>query len=263
MTLALIAGRGRLPDAVAQSVEGELMVAALEGFPPDALAVDVEFRIEQLGSFITNLKDRGVTEVCFAGAIRRPPLDPAAVDAATLPLVPRMMKALQEGDDAALRTVLGFFEEAGLTVRGAHEVSPDLLPPPGVLTARKPDTQNERDAERAEQIVEALGAADVGQSCVVHKGQALAVEALPGTDWMLESLVSFRDGQTGGIFFKTPKPGQDLRIDMPTIGSETVVKAARAGLDGIVISAGGVLSIGLADIVKGLDERGMFLWVRG
>lgn len=260
--LALIAGRGRLPEYVAEHAEGPVTIAALEGFPPDTLKPQKTFRIEHLGSFLAELTQAGVTKACFAGAIRRPPLDPSAVDAATMPLVPRMMQALQQGDDAALRTVLAFFEEAGIEVIGAHEIVPDLLPAPGIPTARKPDASHESDAARAAEILDALGKADVGQSCIVYQGQALAIEALPGTDWMLKSIVPFRDGNTGGIFFKSPKPGQDLRVDMPTIGGQTVSRAQKAGLEGIVIAGGGVLAIDLPDIVRRLDKRNMFLWVR-
>lgn len=259
--LALIAGQGKLPEYVAEHAAGPLYIAALEGFPPDSLKPETSFRIERLGSFLAELEAKGVTKVCFAGAIRRPPLDPSAVDDATMPLVPRMMQALEQGDDAALRTVLVFFEEWGIDVIGAHEIVPDLLPPPGIPTVRKPDAQHERDAIRADTILAALGEADVGQSCIVHKGQALAVEAMPGTDWMLKSIAAYCN--TGGIFSKAPKPGQDRRIDMPTIGPETVERAGKAGLDGIVIAAGGVLAVDLADIVRRLDERNMFLWVRG
>ena len=259
--LALIAGTGRLPEYVAEHADGPVTIAALEGFTPEHLTPQTTFRIERLGSFLAELTQAGVTRVCFAGAIRRPPLDPSAVDAATMPLVPRMMEALQKGDDAALRTVLAFFEEAGIAVIGAHEIVPDLLPPPGIPTKRKPDAQNERDAARADTILAAMGQADVGQSCIVHKGQALAIEAKPGTDWMLKSIVAY--GNTGGIFSKAPKPGQDRRIDMPTIGPLTVSRVAKAGLDGIVIEAGGVLAIDVPEIVRRLDNQNMFLWVRG
>lgn len=260
--LALIAGWGKLPEYVARAVEGPVTVAALEGADVATLVPERRFRVERLGSFIAELKEADVTQVCFAGAVARPALDPALVDAATMPLVPRMMQALAAGDDAALRIVLSFFEEAGIEVRGAHEIVPDLLPPAGVPTARQPDDRAVRDAERGAAILAAMGAVDVGQAVIVHAGQALAVEALPGTDWMLKSIVAYRDGRTGGILCKGPKPGQDRRIDMPTIGPDTVSRAAKAGLDGIVVEAGGVLVIDADEVVRRLDDGGMFLWVR-
>ena len=259
--LALIAGQGRLPAVLASSLDQAPLVASLEGFIPDGLPVDLTFRIEHLGSFLAELKTKGATEVCFAGAVRRPPLDPSAIDAATMPLVPRIMQALHLGDDAALRVVLDIFEEAGITIRAAHDVLPKLLPDAGLLTTAPLSPTAEKDAARAAEIVAALGAADIGQACVVKAGQALALEGSFGTDWMLDSLVRRADGD-GGLLFKAPKPGQDRRIDLPTIGLETVRAAAAAKLDGIVIEAGGVMVLDRDDTVKSADDRGLFIWVR-
>ncbi|MBT8410072.1 MAG: UDP-2,3-diacylglucosamine diphosphatase LpxI [Alphaproteobacteria bacterium] len=263
--LVLVAGQGALPGYLAQVLESAgtpFQLAALEGFEMDGAAAHParSFRIETLGSFLADMVALGATEVCSAGSIQRPPLDPTRVDAATMPLVPRMMKALAEGDDAALRIVLGFFEEAGLRIRGAHEIAPDLLPQAGVLSNAQPQVQDEQDAARGADIVAAMGAADIGQSCVVRKRQALAVEAMPGTDWMLASIADLGPG--GGILYKAPKPGQDRRIDLPLIGPDTVEGAARARLAGIVIEAGGVMVLDKPATIAAADKAGLFVWVR-
>ncbi|MEP0565146.1 MAG: UDP-2,3-diacylglucosamine diphosphatase LpxI, partial [Paracoccaceae bacterium] len=236
--LALIAGQGALPAHLIAAAQTRPFVASLERFPPDTVTPDLTFRIEQLGSFLQTLKEKGVREVCFAGSLQRVPLEPGEIDPATMPLVPRMMEALKSGDDAALRTVLSFFEEAGLIIRAAHEIAPDLLPDAGTLGSVAPDNEDEEEAVRAAQVVAAMGAVDIGQACVVHRGQVLASEGVFGTDWMLQSLESRTDAGTGGLFFKAAKPGQDRRIDLPTIGPGTVAAAAQAGLKGIAIEQG-------------------------
>ncbi len=259
--LALIAGRGQLP-AVLVDCLGELpFVASLEGFDPELLVPDRRFRLEHLGTLIAELKELGVTEVCFAGAVSRPAIDPSAIDAATMPLVPKIKAALGAGDDGALRAVLAIFEEAGFSIRAADEIVPALLPRPGVVTTRPVEDQHRVDAQRAADIVAGLGALDIGQSCVVKQGQVLAIEGRYGTDWMLESLRVRPDGQ-GGIFYKAKKPGQDRRIDLPVIGVDTVAGAAGAGLDGLVIECGGVMVLDLAAATRDADEAGLFLWVR-
>jgi DUF1009 family protein len=293
---ALIAGSGQLPGHLAGIMSADpapWCLCALHGYTPDITNAPspIGFRIETLGSFLTQLKTLGVTQVCFAGAIQRPALDPSLIDAATLSLVPRMMAALQSGDDGALRVVLEIFEEAGFEILAAHQIAPDLLPDPGILVGPQPNQTQIKDALRGAAIVAALGAADIGQACVVAQGQALASEALPGTDWMLrsltvvqtlpgstpdvikrlsdaatppEKLIRVRDPAlpTGGILFKGPKPAQDLRIDMPTIGAETIRLAAEVGLDGIVIVQGGVMVLDLAVVLAAADKAGIFLWVR-
>ena len=260
--LALIAGQGALPKVLAEAVDERPLIAALARFPPATLVPDITFRIETLGSFLQDLTARGVTGVCFAGALRRHPIEPAEIDAATMPLVPRMAEALQQGDDAALSTVLAFFEEAGFSVKAAHEVLPDLLPPPGHLTEAPPTDSDRADVARAADVLAALSGADVGQGCVVHRRQVLAVEGAVGTDWMLASLEHRPDDGTGGTFYKAPKAGQDRRIDLPVIGPETVHAAADAGLYGIAVEAEGVMVLDRATTVALAEKLGVYLWVR-
>ena len=149
----------------------------------------------------------------------------------------QVLGALRAGDDGALRVIVSLFENAGLRVRAASDVLPALLLPEGVPTRARPSDLDGADAARGETIVAALGRADIGQGCVVAEGQALAIEALPGTDWMLQSL-QMPGGErlatlpAGGLLYKAPKPGQDRRIDLPTIGPETLRNAAAAGLRG-------------------------------
>ena len=303
--LALIAGQGGLPRVLANALgrSGRSWFAChLKGFAPEGVGQSRAFRIEVLGSFIEGLKADGVTEVCFAGSIARPPLDPSAVDAATMPLVPRMMQALQAGDDAALRAVIGFFEEAGIAVVGAQDIAPALLDLPVTGT---PSARDLSDIERAAAVHRALAPLDVGQGCVVAGGQVLAVEAAPGTDFMLATLAAgpprppvprappsggifggdlfgsaadwlsgggggvnpalpefARPG--GGIFFKAAKAGQDRRIDLPTIGPETVRRVAKAGLNGIAVERGAVLVLEAEEVAAQLRARGLFLaaWER-
>lgn len=292
--LALIAGRGQLPDHIVAAQSQPALVAALEGFAPDHLSPDITFRVERLGSFIADLQARGVTEICMAGAIGRPALDPAMIDAATMPLVPRMMQALGQGDDGALRVVIALFEEAGFTIRAAHEICPDLLLPEGVPTKARPGPQHGAPARLGKATIAEMGRADQGQACVVRRGDVLAREGADGTDAMLARLGSgparpddpdpltwgfdaITDAATsaldwlggraaghhdGAILCKGPKPDQDRRVDLPTIGPGTAMRAADAGLDGIVIEAGGVLVLDLPAVLRILDDKGLFLWVR-
>jgi DUF1009 family protein len=99
------------------------------------------------------------------------------------------------GDDGALRVVLGVFEEAGFVVLAAHELVPDLLPSPGILSAARPTAQHDSDAARAEAVHRIIAAADVGQGVIVRAGQVLAVEAGPGTDFMLRSVAGLAEGR--------------------------------------------------------------------
>lgn len=296
MSLALICGRGRLPRIVADAQPARPLVCVLRGYEPDGLAADLTFHLETLGTLLGDLKAQGVTRVCLCGAIRRPPIDPSRLDAATMPLVPRLQRALTSGDDGALRIVMELFEEAGLEIAAVHDLVPELLPSPGVLTLRACAPQIDADAGLGERTVAAMGARDVGQACLVRGGIVLAREDAAGTDAMLARLAKARragsgelltspaalsddmfgglleDGTgwltgrmtpgEGGILFKAPKPDQDRRADLPVIGPGTAEGAAAAGLDGIVIEAGGVMVLDRAKTVARCDELGLFLWIR-
>lgn len=261
---ALIAGQGRLPPLIAARLDDPL-VAALEGFAPEGLAAE-PFRLERLVPFMDHLADQGVTRVCFAGAVRRPRLEPEMFDPRTASFVPRILAAMQSGDDAALRVVLALFEEAGFRIVPATEIAPELLVPPGVL-AGNPTAADREDAARAAAIVSALGAQDLGQGAVVAQGLCLAVETLPGTDAMLDFVARHAGARPNprgarGVLFKAPKPGQDRRIDLPALGPHSVEGAARAGLAGIAWEAGGVMLLEAEAAVAAAREAGLFLWAR-
>jgi DUF1009 family protein len=264
---AIIAGRGRLPGALVAAMDRAPLVAALDGFAPEGLIPDLTFRVERLVPFLRLLEDRGVSRVVFAGAVQRPRLDPALLDPGTAELLPRLMQAMAAGDDATLRAVVEVFEEFGFAVAGVEAVAPSLLPGAGVLAGSVTD-RDRADAARAAEIVAALGAVDVGQGAVVAQGLCLGVEALPGTDALLESVAGLKPGlrpdpaRGRGLVYKAAKPGQDRRIDLPTLGPETVRGAAAAGLGGIVWEAGSVICLDLSEMQRLAGESGLFLWAR-
>lgn len=263
--IAVIAGQGALaPNLIARLDHPS--VHALEGFAPKGVVADI-FRLERLVPFLDSLIDRGVDRVVFAGAIRRPRLDPEAFDPRTAQLVPRILTAIQSGDDAALREVLEIFEEHGISICSVMDIAPDMIPQEGILTGA-PSAADRRDAGRAAMILATLGPLDIGQGAVVAQGQCLAIETLPGTDAMLDFTACHRalkpdPNGAKGVFYKAPKPGQDLRIDLPTLGPDTVDQAAAAGLAGIAWQAGGVILLDRDEAVRRAAAAGLFLWARG
>ncbi|MEL6464510.1 MAG: UDP-2,3-diacylglucosamine diphosphatase LpxI [Pseudomonadota bacterium] len=297
--LALVTGTGALPAVVAAQQPHPSLICALEGHPPDGLTVDIWFRLETIGTLLHQLVERGVTDVCLCGAIQRPGFNPLKLDARTMPLVPTLANAIKDGEDAALRTILGLFESRGMQVHGAHELASELLPPSGVLTTVPVPAGLERQVRAAEQVSIEQGRADEGQSCVIRDSQVIAREGASGTDAMLRGLTQrpvkptppaddpfgaamdfvgdvlddaadwlsgpvaeARAKPIGGVFFKAPKPGQDTRVDLPTVGPGTARAVIDARLDGMVLAAGGVMVLERVEVVRLLDEAGLFLWVR-
>lgn len=289
--LALIAGTGKLPVVLHDRLAEEghnFAVCAMHGFEPD-IGKTIAFRLENLGVFLTQLADLGVQQVCLAGAVRRPQINPTLIDTETKPLVERLQAAMALGDDGTLREIIAIFEERGFAVVGASLIAPDLLPEEGVPTLAAPTTQSKSDAALGQQIVARMGEADTGQACIIKGNNVLAEEGPDGTDAMIRPFLPSQDSAlnlgpldffddvvssaadwlsgkagnaTGGILFKGPKPKQDRRVDLPVIGPETARLATSAGLAGIVIEANGVMVLDFEEVVQILDDAGLFLWVR-
>ena len=265
--IAIVAGAGGLPAelaaALTDSGEQAPMICAPEGVAPDGLRVDLAFRVERLAPFMRHLVDSGVGVVSFAGPVHRMALDPAVFDPETATFVPRLVGAMQGGDDATLRVVMELFEEYGLQVQGLASLAPQLLAGEGVLGERPPDTSESADAARGTAILQALSPVDVGQGCVVADRLCLAVEALYGTDTMLSQVAACRDSRAphkGGVFVKRAKAGQDLRVDLPAIGPATVRAAQAARLTGICLQAGHVVILDRAETLAAAKAAGIALW---
>lgn len=272
--LGIIAGTGRLPQILAEyaATQGRACsVITLAGVPvPWADGRDDVIRasFEKLGTLWADMTAAGIRDVVFAGAMTRPKLDMAAADAGFLALAPKLLPALQSGDDAALAVIVAGFEAQGFDICGADALLPDLTEPAGVLGRHTPKDADRADAARAAEIVAGLGALDIGQGAVVAQGLCMATESIQGTDAMLgfaaDGLSRYRPAPEGarGVLLKAPKPGQDRRIDLPAIGPDTIRNAAAAGLGGVVIAAGGVMILDRQETIAEADRTGLFLWSR-
>lgn len=256
--VALIAGRGDLPAALAGALQPPPIVCALMGQEPNGLEPDKLFRLETLGSLITGLLRDGVTEVCLCGAIKRPDIDPTAIDSDTMALIPVLKTALTSGDDGALRAVMGLFEAQGIAIRAAHEIAPALLAPAGVIGAKVPDCRMGANLSAASAALSEMAKADLGQAVIVRDGSVFACEDERGTDALLSDMAA--SGAMDAVLVKAPKPGQDLRADLPTIGPETVKAAQQAGLAGIVVAAGATLVLDRDAVIAACDAAGLFLY---
>jgi len=260
--LAILAGQGALPQRIAAEHASALFVhfEGLNVLLPGNDAFQASF--ERFGEMFDGLHKAGVTEVVFAGGLARPALNPANFDAKMMQLAPGFMAAMQGGDDGLLRAVIKAFEHEGFTVRGAHELVSGLTAEAGLLAGPKPSEVDQSDAIRARSILTALGPLDVGQGVVVADGQALGLESAQGTDAMLRFVAETPDElrqRARGVLVKAPKPGQDLRVDMPAIGPATVEGAVKAGLAGIIIDAGAVLLLDREAMLTAAETAGLFI----
>jgi DUF1009 family protein len=268
--LGLIAGGGRLPIEIAahcRRAGRPVFVVRLKGLADGALAEfdGADVGLAELGKCLKALKAAGCEAVCLAGQVARPDFSALSPDLRGMAALPGALAAARKGDDALLRFLLGEFEKEGFAVEGAEAAMADLVIGEGPLGRHRPRDADAADAVRALETARAIGALDIGQAAVVCDGVVLAVEAQEGTDAMLDRVVALPAALRGdaaarrGVLAKAPKPIQDLRIDLPTIGPATVERAAAAGLAGIVGERGRLIVLERARTVALADEFGLFL----
>jgi UDP-2,3-diacylglucosamine hydrolase len=269
--LGIICGGGAIPLAVAAAVQRRgrrVMLFALRGFV-DAQAVAAFphcwIAIGQFGRFRRLARAEGCRDLVLVGGLVRPAIRQVRLDWATLVEMPRILRAFRGGDDHLLTGIGRILESDGFRLLGAHEVAPDITAPPGALGIHQPDADAAGDIARGFEMLDALSPFDVGQAAVIAKGRVLAVEAAEGTDAMLQRVVALREaGRIGlprgtGVLVKAPKQRQDRRFDLPSIGPDTVLHAARAGLAGIAVVAGGTIIAEPQCLVEAADKNGLFV----
>jgi UDP-2,3-diacylglucosamine hydrolase len=269
--LGLICGGGTLPRAVAESVSKRgraVVLFALRGHADPTLVARYPhhwLRVGQFGAFTRLARSAGCRDVVFIGSLVRPTLWNLRPDFLALMMLPRIMAAYRGGDNHLLSGVSRIVEEQGFRLLGAHEVAPEILVPEGVLGRIDVSEQDRQDITLGLNYLHASGAFDIGQAVVVAGKRVLAVEAAEGTDQMLTRVAELRaNGRIGtpagiGVLVKAPKPGQDRRFDLPSIGPNTVAGVARAKLAGIAVVGGTTVIAEPERLVSEADRAGIFV----
>lgn len=268
--LGLIAGGGSLPVEIAEHCQRSgraVFVIRLKGFAGGDLArfAGAEVGLAELGKCFKALRRAGCKAVCLAGQVNRPDFSTLMPDLRGLAALPAAIAAARKGDDALLRMLVAEFEKEGFSVEGAHEVMDDLGLAAGPLGRVTPGDEHLADIDQALSVARAVGRLDAGQAAVVCRGLVLALEAAEGTDALLARVADLpealrgRPGAPQGVLAKAPKPIQETRVDLPTIGPATVEAVARAGLAGIVGEAGRLLVLDREAVIALADDLGLFI----
>ncbi|MBT3991389.1 MAG: UDP-2,3-diacylglucosamine diphosphatase LpxI [Rhodospirillaceae bacterium] len=262
--LGIIAGGGNLPRRiidVCRATQRAFYVIAVEGHALADELYDVPhswLRIGTAASGIKILKQENVQEIVMIGDVKMPSLRELRPDLKTAAFFAKIgTRAL--GDNSLLSAVAQELEKEGFKIIGVDEILNDLLAPEGLLGAVEIADEFSGDVKIGIEAALQLGARDIGQAVIVRAGDILLEEDRTGTAAMM---VRGRDGEldvAGGLLVKLKKPGQDRRMDLPTIGADTIQQAHEAGLKGIVIQAGETLIVDLAAMIAVADEAGIFV----
>ncbi len=267
MKIGLLAGDGDLPKAVitAARQDGYDIFVAHLGKVIDMDVEGANFSLGEFGKITKAFKKTNVTHVCFAGNVARPDFKKLRPDFKTLTKLPGAIKAAKDGDDALLKYVVQTFEDDGFAVIAPQDLCSSLLMPDGALGAHSLTKGHRDDAEKAMKTAMAIGELDIGQGAIICRGLVLAVEAQEGTDAMLRRVADLpldirgSSDSRAGVLAKMLKPCQEERVDLPTIGPETIKLAAEAGLAGIIVESGNAFVLDKEAVVSAADAAKMFV----
>ena len=265
--LALISGGGALPVEIARYLKRTgrpYTVIRIDGLS-DVELNDHPGHTLDLGDFprlFEILAAEQVKAVTMCGYVQRPDFNAMQKDGH----LQSIQSAGRGGDDSLLRQVAKVIVSQGYHIEGAHEANPDLLIGSGLQAGPDPSPEAMEDAQEAMRVAAAIGALDIGQAVVVAGRITLAVEAQEGTQAMLGRIAILNPALRGtlvnrrGVLAKLAKPIQDLRLDMPTIGLQTIEDVAAAGLCGIVAHTHALLIIDKPAVFARASELGVFIY---
>lgn len=265
----MIAGGGRFPVIVAQSAKKRGLRVVCIGHkqftPPELSQICdcyVNLGLGRLGAAIRFFKRHGVTEISWAGWIRKERL---FLPWRLLSILPdwRMLrlwyfKVRNRQDATLLSAIADEFASEGIRVIHSMQQCPELLAEEGTLTTRSPTAAQWEDIRFGWGVAKRLADLDVGQSVVVCEKTTLAVEGIEGTDRCIRRAGEFyRRG--GFTVVKLAKEGHDMRFDVPTIGPDTIESLVVAKGAVLAVEAGRTMVIEREETIHRANKQGIVL----
>jgi UDP-2,3-diacylglucosamine hydrolase len=269
--LAIVCGAGSLPFALADAAARRgrrVVLFALRGWADPQRVAAYPHHWTWMGQFDRFMRlatDEGCRDIAFIGSVARPSLWKIRPDLRVLRLMPQIVRLYRGGDDHLQSGIGRLFEQYGFRLVGPREIAPELAMPLGPLGSRTPDERDRADIARGLALLNATSPYDIGQAVVVAENHVLAVEGPEGTDRMLARVAKLRSNgrirspMGTGVLIKAAKIGQDQRIDLPTIGPQTIEGAAAAGLSGIAVVAGSTIVAEPELIAAAADRAKLFV----
>jgi UDP-2,3-diacylglucosamine hydrolase len=258
--VGLVAGQGELPAILARGMLARgLEVVAIALSEPTYLQLQPLIRrlycfsAGQGNKIIETLKHEGVGDVVLIGKVNKAVLFQRWRFDSRAWRILRRAKSFQ--DDILLTEIIREFEAEGIRVVEQSHFIPNLCPKGGVLSRRWPSQREWRDIEYGFSAARSIGELGIGQTIVVRHGTILAVEGMEGTDEAIAR--GCRLAHQGAVVVKVSRPGQDLRLDMPTVGLKTLQVMCEGRATVLAIEAGKTIIVGDEAFSRAADEAGI------
>lgn len=258
--IGLIAGSGQFPIIFSKAAKSRgfsvYSVAYLNETDP-RLEDDVDaiewIHLGQVKRLIKFFHKNNINEAVMMGAITKTKMfSDVKPDTKAIALVASLRHT---HDDGLLRAFARLLEKEGIQIRPSTFLLPDLLAPKGCWTKRKPTRSEKSDIEIGWKVAKEIGRLDIGQCVVVCGGSILAVEAIDGTDATIKRGGKLAQGEV--VVVKVCKPNQDIRFDIPAVGSQTITVMQEAGARVLIIEAGKAVVFDRQAMIARADRLGM------
>ena len=234
--IAIFAGAGDYPKEIIYSLKKNNKKFIIINITEKKIKNSFKIHLGQFGKILKLLKDYKVKEVIFAGHVQRPTLSKMKLDIKAVSYLPQLIKAFKSGDGNILNLAQKILYQNKIKVIESHKYSIDLLLKKNV-TQKKPSRIDFLDAKKGKKILDNLSKFDNAQGIVIDEGYIVAIEAAEGTDNMLKRVIKLSKNKkkNSGVLIKFPKKNQNLKYDLPTIGSKTVKLCIQSKLNGIFL----------------------------
>ena len=217
--------------------------------------------IGQFGRIIKILKENKCKKVLFAGKVKKPNLSKLRLDLKGIYYIPRIIKASKLGDAAILKEIIKILVQNNIKTENSLIFNPELSLPRGNFSNIIPNNQDQLDIQKAIKTLNNLRDYNFSQGVVVRNKKVVSIEGKGGTRKMLEKSRS-KKFRNHGVLVKLPKKKQDLRIDLPTVGLETLKQSKTAGLKGIVVKHKQHVFLDKSKCINFANKNNMFISVK-
>ncbi len=195
-------------------------------------------KITQLGKAISILNKNNCKKIIFIGKVKRPEISLLKFDKKVFFYLPRLYSAFKKGDGSILKEIIQIFKENKIKVLNSMKFTPELILNEKNINNIKVSNLDKTSINKGIRIIKTLSKFDIGQSVVLNNGFVLAMEGPEGTDEMIKRSAYLSKKlklKNKSILIKFPKARQDLRVDLPTLGLDTVKNCIKANIKGIAV----------------------------
>ncbi len=217
--------------------------------------------IGQFGKIINILKNNKCKKVLFAGKVTKPNFSKLKLDLKGIYYMPRIIKASKVGDAAILKEIIIILKQQSIKTISSVLFNPELSLKKGNYSKTKPNKEDQIDIKKAIYTLNKLGKYNFSQGTVVRNRKVIAIEGRGGTEKMLKKCKS-KKFRNNGVLVKFPKKKQDLRVDLPTVGLNTLKQCRVAGLKGIVLKNKQNILLDKSKCVNWANKNKMFIIVK-